>query len=173
MNDILTEVYGFSASRRVIWTALYCTLFMTIILYLVVQLPPSDHSHTHDEFATIFALTPNIFMASLSSYFIGELINASTISALKIKLKGRNFAFRAMLSTFTGALIETSIFASIAFGSFLPMSQLLSMIFTMTAIKVVYELITLPLTVHITNFLKKAENIDSFEKPTWRGALGW
>ena len=80
MNDILTEVYGFSASRRVIWIALYCNLFMTLTfmtltLYLVVQLPPSDHSHTHEEFATIFALTPKIFLASLSSYFIGELLS--------------------------------------------------------------------------------------------------
>ena len=64
MNDILTEVYGFSASRRVIWIALYCNLFMTLTLYLVVQLPPSDHSHTHEEFATIFALPPKIFLAS-------------------------------------------------------------------------------------------------------------
>lgn len=173
MNDILTEVYGFSASRRVIWIALYCNLFMTLTLYLVVQLPPSDHSHTHEEFTTIFALTPKIFLASLSSYFIGELLNASAISTLKIMLDGRNFAFRAILSTCVGAFIETTIFASIAFGAFLPISQLLSMIFTMTALKVVYELIVLPFTVRITNFLKIVENIDSFEKPSWRGVLGW
>ena len=173
MNDILTEVYGFSASRRVIWIALYCNLFMTLTLYLVVQLPPSDHSHTHEEFATIFALTPKIFLASLSSYFIGELLNASAISTLKIMLDGRNFAFRAILSTCVGAFIETAIFASTAFGAFLPISQLLSMIFTMTALKVTYELIVLPFTVRITNFLKIVENIDSFEKPSWRGVLGW
>ena len=173
MNDILTEVYGFSASRRVIWIALYCNLFMTLTLYLVVQLPPSDHSHTHEEFATIFALTPKIFLASLSSYFIGELLNASAISTLKIMLEGRNFAFRAILSTCVGAFIETAIFASIAFGAFLPISNLLSMIFTMTALKVAYELVVLPFTVRITNFLKKVENIDSFEKPSWRGILGW
>lgn len=173
MNDILTEVYGFSASRRVIWIALYCNLFMTLTLYLVVQLPPSDHSHTHEEFATIFALTPKIFLASLSSYFIGELLNASAISTLKIMLEGRNFAFRAILSTCVGAFIETAIFASIAFGAFLQISNLLSMIFTMTALKVAYELVVLPFTVRITNFLKKVENIDSFEKPSWRGILGW
>ena len=68
MNDILTEVYGFSASSRVIWTALYCNLFLTLILYIVVQLPHSDHSHTHEAFAVIFALTPKIFIASISSY---------------------------------------------------------------------------------------------------------
>ena len=173
MNDILTEVYGFSESRRVIWIALYCNLFMTLTLYLVVQLAPSDHPHTNKEFDTIFALTPKIFLASISSYFIGELINASTISTLKIMLDGRNFAFRAILSTYVGAFIETIIFASIAFGAFLPISQLLSMIFTMTALKVIYELVALPFTIRITNFLKIVENIDSFEKPSWRGVLGW
>ena len=172
INDILTEVYGFSASRRVIWIALYCNLFMTLILSIVVKLPPSDHSHTHEEFATIFALTPKIFLASLSSYFIGELLNASAISTLKIMLEGRNFAFRTILSTCVGAFVETAIFASIAFGAFLPISQLLSMIFTMTALKVTYELIVLPFTVRITTFLKKSEGIDSFERPSWRGVFG-
>ncbi len=88
-------------------------------------------------------------------------------------LKGRNFAIRAILSTCAGAFIETAIFASIAFGSFLPVSELLSMVFTMTTLKVTYELVILPFTVRITSFLKKAENIDSFEKPSWRGILGW
>lgn len=173
INDILTEVYGFSASRRVIWIALYCNLFMTLILSIVVKLPPSDHSHTHEEFATIFALTPIIFLASISSYFIGELLNASAISTLKIMLEGRNFAFRAILSTCVGAFVETAIFVSIAFGSFMPISQLLSMVFTLTALKVTYELIVLPFTVRITTFLKKSEGIDSFERPSWRGVLGY
>jgi queuosine precursor transporter len=172
LNDILTEVYGFSASRRVIWIALFCNLFMTLILYIIVQIPESSHSHTHEEFSTIFALTPKIFFASLSSYFVGELLNASAISTLKIMLEGRNFAIRAILSTCVGAFIETTIFVSIAFGSFLPYADLLSMIFTMTILKVTYELIVLPFTVRITTFLKTAENIDSYEKPSWRGIFG-
>jgi len=173
MNDILIEVYGFSASRRVIWTALYCNLFLTLILYIIVQLPHSDHSHTHEAFAIIFALTPKIFIASISSYFIGEIINASAISILKIKLEGHYFAIRAIFSTFIGALIETTIFASIAFSSFLPLASLISMILTMTTLKVTYKIAVLPFTTRITKFLKKAENIDSFEKPAWQGILGW
>jgi uncharacterized PurR-regulated membrane protein YhhQ (DUF165 family) len=88
---------------------------------------------------------------------------------LKIKLEYRYFAIRAIFSTFIGALIETTIFTSIAFGSFLPLYSLISMIFTMTALKVSYEIVVLPFTTRITNFLKQAENIDSFEKPSWRG----
>ncbi len=173
LNDILTEVYGFTASRRVIWLALFSNLFLTIVLYIVVYLPPSDHWSNQEAFVQIFSLAPRIFIASLSSYFIGELLNASVISTMKIMLEGRNFALRAILSTCVGAFIETTIFASIAFGLKLPASYLLSMIFTLTALKVLYELAVLPLTVKVTRYLKVVENMDSYEKPSWRGVMGW
>ena len=173
LNDILTEVYGFTASRRVIWIALYSNLFLALVLYAVVFLPPSDHWKNQEAFTQIFSLAPRIFIASITSYFIGELLNASVISTLKIMLEGRNFALRAILSTCVGACIETSIFASIAFGLKLPASYLLSMIFTLTALKVLYELVALPLTVKVTNYLKKAEDMDSYEKPSWYGVMGW
>lgn len=172
LNDILTEVYGFTASRRVIWVALFCNLFVTVILFIVVQLPPAGHWPNQESFANIFSLTPRIFIASISSYFIGELLNASTISTLKIMLEGRNFAMRAILSTCVGAFIETALFVAIAFSGILPTAHLFSMIFTMTIIKVLYELIILPITVKITAFLKKSEGIDSFEQPSWRGVFG-
>jgi queuosine precursor transporter len=172
LNDILTEVYGFTASRRVIWAALFSNLFVTLILFLVVQLPPAEHWSNHESFTHIFSLTPRIFLASISSYFIGELLNASTISTLKIMLEGRNFAIRAILSTCVGALIETTLFVSIAFSGILPISHLFSMIFTMTIMKVAYELIVLPITVKVTQFLKETEGMDSFEKPSWRGVFG-
>lgn len=173
LNDILTEVYGFTASRRVIWLALFSNLFLTLVLYAVVYLPPSEHWNNNDSFVQIFSLTPLILFASLISYFIGELLNASVISNLKILLKGRNFAMRAILSTCVGAFLETAIFVSIAFGSKLPVSYLFSMIFTLTALKVLYELAVLPITVKVTRYLKKVEDIDSYEKPSWRGVLGW
>ena len=173
LNDILTEVYGFTASRRVIWIALFSNLFVTLILFLVIQLPPAEHWSNHESFTNVFSLTPRIFLASISSYFVGELLNASTISTLKIMLEGRNFAIRAILSTCVGAFIETTLFVSIAFGGILPTPHLFSMIFTMTIIKVAYELAVLPITVKITQSLKKTENMDSFEKPSWRGILGY
>ena len=69
--------------------------------------------------------------------------------------------------------IETAIFVSIAFGLKLPVSHLLSMIFTLTALKVLYELAVLPITVKVTCYLKKVENMDSYEKPSWHGVMGW
>jgi len=70
------------------------------------------------------------------------------------------------------AFIETALFVTIAFSVILPTAHLFSMVFTMTIIKVLYELIVLPITVKITAFLKKSEGIDSFEEPSWRGVFG-
>lgn len=173
LNDILTEVYGFSASRRVIWLALFSNLFLTLVLWAVVNLPPAAHHSNHEAFAGVFSLTPKIFIASLTSYFIGELLNASAISTLKVMQSGKNFALRAIISTCVGAFIETLMFAVIAFSSFIPAYQLMMMIFTLTTLKVLYELIALPFTVKLTQFLKEAEQMDSYEKPSLRGILGW
>lgn len=126
LNDILTEVYGFRASRKVIWLALFYNLVLTLILYSVIYLPPSEHWSNQEAYSYIFSLSPRIFIASISSYFVGELLNATAISMLKIMYQGKFFAFRAILSTCVGALIETSMFAIIAFGTILPLQNLIS-----------------------------------------------
>jgi uncharacterized integral membrane protein (TIGR00697 family) len=173
INDILTEVYGFKASRKVIWLALFCNLFSTFVLFGITLLPPAPHWSNHEGFASVFSLAPRILVASFTSYFIGELLNASTISILKIQLEGKFFALRAILSTCVGAFIETTIFALIAFSHYLPFSEVLNITLTLTIVKVLYELTVLPITVKIATYLKKAENIDVYEKPTLRNAFSF
>jgi len=99
------------------------------------------------------------------------LLNASTISMLKIQLEGKYFAFRAILSTCVGALIETAIFGAIAFGNHLPLAAVVNIIFTLTAVKVLYEFLILPITVRVAAFLKREENLDVYEKPTLKAAF--
>lgn len=171
LNDILTEVYGFTASRKVILTALICNLFMTVVLSIVVYFPPAAEWSNNEAYSGVFSLSPRIFVASFSSYFIGELINATVISLLKIKLQGKFFIFRAIFSTWAGALIETVIFVTIAFSSVLPFEYLVRTIITLTTIKVLYELAVMPFTVKIVSFLKNAESTDSFERPSFKAIL--
>lgn len=166
LNDILTEVYGFSASRKVIWSALCFNIFLTLVLYFIVQLPPAPDHSNQEAFAGVFGLAPRIVIASVTSYFLGELLNAYALSNLKIMLKGKNFAFRAILSTCVGSFLETLVFASIAFGNFMSIKMLIDFVITLTFTKVMYELLLLPLTVIVTRYLKKVEQVDSYEKPS-------
>ncbi|MCP5369912.1 MAG: queuosine precursor transporter [Rickettsiaceae bacterium] len=171
LNDMLTEIYGFSISRRVIWSALFFNIFLTLILYIIVLLPPAPEHSNHEAFAKIFSFAPRIVMASLTSYFFGELLNAYALSHLKIIFKGKNFALRAILSTCVGAFLETLVFATIAFGHLMNVKMLIHFAATLTLTKVLYELLLLPFTIIITRYLKKIEGVDSYEKPSLKAVF--
>lgn len=171
LSDVLTEVYGFSASRRAIYTAFSYNIFFSITMYMVILFPASDYWDKQSAFEQIFLTSPRIVVASVTSYFAGELINTSIIAFLKIKFAGRYFVFRAISSTLIGALTESIAFSYIAFYSTLHVDALLEMIILLTTIKVLYEMLAMPITVRLVNFLKRKEEIDVFETPSLRALL--
>ena len=165
LNDVLTEVYGFTASRKVILIALLCNCCLSATLYCVVLLPPAEYWQDQESFAKVFLVSPRIFVSSLSSYFVGEMMNAAILTLLKLRCKGRFFAIRAICSTFIGSLLESIIFCYLVFLGQISHKQIIIMAISLTLIKVVYEILVMPVTVKIVGFLKTAENKDVFEKP--------
>lgn len=167
LNDVVTEVYGFLASRKTIWLALCFNILFSIFLYLTTLLPTSEYGQEQQQaFATVFSISPRIVIASVLSYFVGELINAIIISSLKIKFQGRLFALRATFSTFIASLMESMMFCYIAFLGVIPSAELVKMVCLLTIIKVLYEILSLPLTVRLVAFLKRADMSDVFSKPS-------
>lgn len=171
LNDILTEVYGFSSGRKTIWIALFANCIFSVFLYGIALLPPSEHWTDQENFEKLFFVSPRIVIASVVSYLIGEMINASIIASLKIKFKGKFFAMRAIVSTCIGSLIESTIFGYIAFFGRIPDIELIKMILLLTIIKLIYEILAMPITIKVVSFLKKAEDKDIYETPTLKGFL--
>lgn len=171
LNDIITEVYGFSASRRTIWTALLFSIAFTLLMQLILVLPDGEDWQEKDAFETVFMLSPRIMVASLSSYFLGELINSSILSVLKLQFQGKMFAIRAIFSTLVSSFLESIMFGVIAFYGRIPDDELIKMAIMLTIIKVVYEIITLPISQAFVNYLKRSEQLDVYEKPSLRKIL--
>jgi hypothetical protein len=165
LNDTLTEVYGFTASRYVIWVAMICNLLVSGILFAITFLPPAVPWSNDEAFKNIFSLSPLVFSASIISYLIGESINATVIASLKIKMRGRFFVFRALFSTIIGAFLETTIFCIVVFYGKVETNILCSMIVDMVLIKVIYEALAMPITVRVISYLKIKEGIDVYEAP--------
>jgi queuosine precursor transporter len=165
LNDILTEIYGFSASKRTIWIGFIFNILFSSLMYFIVLMPSSPHWQEKEAFDTIFTLSSRIVFASVSSYFVGELINSAIIARAKILLKGKFFAMRALFSTFVASTIESSMFCYIAFYGRIPNHELIKMIIMLAAIKVIYEIILMPLTLFLVSYLKKVESIDIYEQP--------
>ena len=162
-DDILTEVYGFQASRRVIWLALLANLIITAGMQWVVSLTPSSYWPHQEAFSQIFAVSPKIFLASVLSYLFGEFVNSILIAKLKILTSGKYLWLRLVGSTICGVSIESTLFGFLAWYTVLPNHVILRMIALQFCFKVGYEIFTLPATYKIVNYLKKTDKIDYYD----------
>lgn len=162
-GDILTEVYGFRKSRRVIWLGFISALLMSVVLYAVMLLPPANDWPNQKAFESLLGPVPRIVIASLIAYFAGEFSNAITLSVMKIRTQGRFLWLRTIFSTVIGEGIDTLIFCLIAFYGTLPGNVLWTVIISNYIFKCTVEIILTPLTYKIVHFLKKAEKTDVYD----------
>ncbi|MDB6096699.1 MAG: hypothetical protein JWM09_977 [Francisellaceae bacterium] len=166
LGDAITEVYGFALSRKVIWGALIANLFMALACQLAISLPHASYWHKQEAYQTIFGMTARLMMVSVFTYFIGEFMNTLIISKLKIYMRGRNFWLRALCSSAVGELIETSLFIPLAFWGSMGRTEMIKLMGFFYNFKVLYALLAMPLLSILVKFLKKAEQLDSYDYQT-------
>ena len=162
-GDILTEVYGFRRSRKVIWLGFFSALLMALVLYIVQVLPPASDWPNQQAFESLLGFVPRIVVASLIAYFAGEFSNSITLSLLKIRTKGKFLWIRTIFSTIIGEGIDTIVFCMIAFYGTLPGKVLWAVIISNYIFKCSVEILFTPLTYKLVHFLKKKEKTDVYD----------
>lgn len=164
--DMLTEVYGYSQSRRVIWLGFLATALMAGVLQIVGALPPAPGWENQGAYESILGLTPRIVLASLVAYFTGEFANSFTLAKMKLLTRGRWLWSRTIGSTVVGQGVDTLLFVGIAFVGVLPSELLLAVLISNYVFKVGYEALATPLTYAIVGFLKRSEGVDAYDYNT-------
>lgn len=165
-GDILTEVYGYRKSRRVIWLGFFSAALMSAVLMIVGALPAAQGWENQDAYQKILGLTPRLVLASLIAYMTGEFANSFTLAKMKILTKGKFLWLRTIGSTLIGEGLDTLLFVLIAFWGILPSGLLLTIIISNYIFKCGVEVILTPLTYKIVGFLKKSENEDYYDRET-------
>ena len=165
-GDILTEVYGYRASRRVIWLGFTSTFLMSVIFMIVGKLPPAPGWANQEAYDKILGLTPRIVAASLIAYFAGEFSNSFTLAKMKIITSGKRLWTRTIGSTLVGEGVDTALFCTIAFLGALPGSLLGSVILSSYVFKCAFEAAATPLTYWVVGFLKRSEGVDHYDRGT-------
>lgn len=165
-GDILTEVYGYRRSRKVIWTGFFANFLMASILILVGWMKPAPGWENQAAYQKILGLTPRIVVASLVAYFAGEFSNSFVLAKIKILTKGRWLWSRTIGSTVVGEGVDTLVFVTIAFFGVLPTSLLVSVLLSNYIFKVGFEILATPLTYLVCWFLKKKEGVDTYDYGT-------
>lgn len=163
LNDVITEVWGFTKARLIIWTGFAVNLLAVVFFSMGIAIPGAPFWQNQEAFATVLGSTPRIVVASLSAYLIGSFLNAFVMSRLKVATQGKGFSVRAILSTLAGESADSVIFISIAFAGVFPAGVLITMVFTQALIKTAYEILILPVTVQVVNWVKRVEGVDTFD----------
>jgi len=171
-GDILTEVYGYKRSRRVIWTGFVSMALMVLVFWLIGIMPGETtwQSYAGDKaFQNILGgvSSGGIALASLGGYWFGEFSNSFIMAKMKVLTQGRWLWSRTIGSTLVGELVDTVLFVSIAtaFGVF-PRSLFLTISVTNYIFKVGMEVLMTPITYVVVRKLKKVENEDYYDSDT-------
>jgi len=168
-GDVLTEVYGYSTSRRVIWIGFLATALFSLTVWLVGLLPAEAEWAERvgmEAYNAILGSTPRIVLASLLAYWAGAFSNAFVLARLKVATKGRWLWTRTISSTVVGQAVDTGLFVLIAFAGTMGSDLLWSIIASNYAFKVGVEALFTPITYAIVGWLKRGEGVDCFDTYT-------
>ena len=165
-GDVLTEVYGYTQARRVIWLGFFCNLLVVIAIWLGKVMPSAGFWQRQTAYEFILGYTPRLLIASFLAYLVGEFFNAFVMAKMKIITKGRWLWTRTISSTLVGQGLDSMVFISLAFFGTIPIKTLVLAIITQWLVKSVYEAIATPLTYVSVRFLKKHEGLDVFDYHT-------
>lgn len=171
-GDILTEVYGYKKSRRVIWTGFFCLALASAVFALVGLLPGEAMWQGYAGDAAYIAIlggisSGGIVLGSLAGYWSGEFTNSFTLAKMKVLTNGRHLWARTIGSTLVGELVDSAVFVIVAcaFGVF-PWSLFLTLVLTNYLFKCAVEALMTPLTYVVVNYLKRVENEDYYDRET-------
>ncbi|MCL9782654.1 queuosine precursor transporter [Vibrio sp. S4M6] len=171
---VITDVYGFQYSRRVVWSAFFSMMFFTFAIWLVIILPPSKFWHLQESYALVFGRMIRTYVASSITFLFSFMISSYVFQKVKVK-KGQGYLFQRMFrSLLVSEMVDTGLFCLIAFYGIWPLSSMLHFLMFSFSTKVVYETIMYPIvTKPVINWFKRAEQSDTLDSHTNFSPFKW
>ncbi len=166
VGDVLTEVYGYRQTRRVIWLGFLCNLIVVAAIWVGLVLPAASFWDGQEAYQRILGATPRILAASFLAYLVGEFANAVVLAKMKVATEGRWLWARTIGSTLVGQGLDSLIFITLAFAGVIPLGALATAIVTQWLVKSAYEAAATPLTYAVVGYLKRSEGVDTYDRDT-------
>lgn len=171
-GDILTEVYGYKRTRRVIWAGFFALALSAAVFWLIQRMPGEATWQGYAGDAAYDAIlggmsSGGILLGSLAGYWSGEFSNSYVLAKLKIWTEGRHLWLRTIASTLVGQGVDTLAFVTAAslLGVF-PWSLFVTLTLTNYLFKCAVEALMTPATYAIVGMLKRVENEDFYDRGT-------
>ena len=164
INDCVCEVWGYKKARLLIWVGFAMNFFFVLLGALCDCIPGAPYWTNDAGFHAVFGLAPRIAAASFLAFICGSFVNAYVMSRMKLSSGGRNFSLRAVVSTIFGEGVDSIIFFPLALWGVVPTEELPWLMLWQVVLKTAYEVVALPLTIRVVNYVKKYEQEDTYDK---------
>ena len=164
INDCIAEVWGFRKARLIIWMGFLMNFFVVALGQIAIAIPAAPFWEGEEAFDFVFGMAPRIAAASLTAFLVGSFINAYVMSRMKVASQGRHFSARAILSTVAGESADSLIFFPLAFGGLMPVNELMKMMVVQVVLKTAYEIVILPVTIRVVNYIKRVDDSDVYDE---------
>lgn len=164
LGDVLTEVYGFARARRAIWAG-FGVMLLAVLAFTIVRYLPAAADYTDQAaFEAILGFFPRIIVASLAAYLVGSFINSYLLAKIKLRTGESKLWVRLISSTAVGELLDTIVFALIAFGGILSAPDMMLFIVVGWLFKTGVEVVMLPVTYKVIYFIKRQESFKNSDE---------
>lgn len=126
LTDLINEFYGKDGARFVTFLGLGMAIFCALLLWLARVIPAADHSPIpFDTFNMVFGLSGRMFLASLTAYVFGQLLDIQVFFVLRRLTHEKFLWLRATGSTVISQLVDSFVVTMIAFSGKLPLPEIL------------------------------------------------
>jgi uncharacterized integral membrane protein (TIGR00697 family) len=166
LGDVLTEVWGYAAARRVIWLGFACNAVMVAAIWIAGELPAAPFGASQFAYDEMLGMAPRLLGASFVAYLAGEFANAFVLAKLKILTGGRMLWLRTIGSTVVGQGLDSAVFVTLAFAGTMPGPALAGVVAGQWLFKVLYEAAGTPLVYAAVGWLKAREGVDAYDRAT-------
>ena len=171
-GDILTEVYGYKKSRRVIWVGFFCLALAAGVFAMLSAMPGETSWQGYAGDAAYAAIlggmsSGGIVLGSLAGYWSGEFSNSFVLAKMKVLTNGRWLWMRTIGSTLVGELVDSVMFVAVASAfQVFPWELFATLVLTNYLFKCAVEALMTPLTYVVVGHLKRVENEDYYDRQT-------
>jgi queuosine precursor transporter len=169
-GDVLTEVYGYARSRRVIWAGFGALVFSAVMGQVILAMPPNPdepfNGVMQPALEVVFGNGPRIVAASMLAFWAGDFANSFVLAKMKLWTRGKHLWTRTVGSTIVGQLVDSAIFYPVAFYGIWTSLTLVRVLVFNWVFKVMVEVVLTPVTYAIVGALKRAEGEDWFDEGT-------
>lgn len=160
VSDVFSEVYGYKYSRLTCMLAFVANIIMVLFFTIAIKLPYPIYFENNAEFSVVLSNSFKALVASLMAYVLGDLMNDLVFAKLKQKYQKSNkrYWFRSIVSSLFGHLTDSLIFIPIMFIGVMDFKHICTMIITNATVKLLYEIVFIPLGTLIVKKVQKHED---------------